>query len=62
MLLVPTVGGALPGLCGPAPARQRHDAIDGLSAGPVQPSAIGGVALAALAPLAFGAVLGPEAP
>ena len=63
VLLVPTVGGALAGLAvRRLPGGGGHDPIHGFSAGPVEPSAIAGVALAALATLAFGAVLGPEAP
>ena len=63
VLLLPTVGGAL---CGLAvlrlPGRGGHEPIAGFSAEPVQPRAIPGVVLAALASLSFGAVLGPEAP
>jgi H+/Cl- antiporter ClcA len=63
VLLIPTVGGLLAGLAvRHLPGRGGHDPIDGFSAKPVAPDAIAGVVLAALASLAFGAVIGPEAP
>lgn len=63
VLLVPTTGGMLAGLAvRRLPGGGGHDPVHGFTAGPVQPNAIGGVVLAALATLAFGAVLGPEAP
>ncbi len=63
VLLVPTLGGVLAGLAiRHLPGRGGHDPIDGFSAKPVAPDAIAGVVLAALASLAFGAVIGPEAP
>ena len=63
VLLVPTVGGVLAGLAiRHLPGRGGHDPINGFSAKPVAPDAIAGVVLAALASLAFGAVIGPEAP
>ncbi len=63
VLLVPTVGGVLAALAvHRLPGRGGHEPIKGFSSDPVQPSAIPGVVLAALASLAFGAVLGPEAP
>lgn len=63
VLLVPTVGGTLAGLAvRHLPGGGGHDPISGFSAGPVEPTAIVGVVSAALATLAFGAVLGPEAP
>lgn len=62
VLLVPTVGGTLAGLAvRHLPGGGGHDPISGFSAGPVEPTAIVGVVSAALATLAFGAVLGPEA-
>lgn len=63
VLLVPTVGAALVGLVvRKMPGEGGHEPIKGFSPSPVQPNAIAGVALAALGSLAFGAVLGPEAP
>ncbi|MGA7688273.1 MAG: chloride channel protein [Jiangellales bacterium] len=63
VLLIPTVGGVLAGLAVRHLAGGGgHDPIDGFSAKPVAPDAIPGVVLAALASLAFGAVVGPEAP
>jgi len=63
VLLVPTVGGVLSGLAvRRLPGRGGHEPIAGFSPDPVQPRAIPGVVLAALATLSFGAVLGPEAP
>ncbi len=63
VLLVPTVGGLLAGLAvRRLPGNGGHEPLHGFSADPVQPAAIPGVLLAALASLAFGAVLGPEAP
>lgn len=63
VLLIPTVGGLLAVLAvRHLPGRGGHDPIDGFSAKPVSPDAIPGVVLAALASLAFGAVIGPEAP
>jgi len=63
VLLVPTVGGLLAGLVvRHMPGKGGHEPINGFSPAPVLPSAIVGVVLAALATLAFGAVLGPEAP
>jgi len=63
VLLVPTVGGAFAGLAvRRLPGQGGHDPVNGFSAGLVQPNAIPGVVLAALASLAFGAVIGPEAP
>jgi H+/Cl- antiporter ClcA len=63
VLLVPTVGGLLAGLAVRwLPGNGGHEPLHGFSADPVQPAAIPGVVLAALASLAFGAVLGPEAP
>jgi H+/Cl- antiporter ClcA len=63
VLLVPTVGGALAGLAvRRLPGNGGHEPLHGVSASPVQPSAIPGVLLAALASLPLGAVLGPEAP
>lgn len=63
VLIVPAVGGLLAGLAiRHLPGRGGHDPINGFSAKPVQPDAIAGVVLAALASLAFGAVVGPEAP
>jgi H+/Cl- antiporter ClcA len=63
VLLVPTVGGVLSGLAvRRLPGNGGHEPIAGFSASPVQPSAVPGVVLAALATLSFGAVLGPEAP
>ena len=62
VLLIPTIGGVLAGLAvRTLPGTGGHDPIDGFSAKPVQPAAIAGVVLAALATLSFGAVLGPEA-
>jgi H+/Cl- antiporter ClcA len=63
VLLVPTVGGLLAGLAvRRLPGNGGHEPMHGFSPSPVQPSALPGVALAALATLPFGAVLGPEAP
>jgi len=63
VLLIPTLGGALAGLAvRHLPGKGGHDPVNGFSASPVQPNAIPSVVLAALASLAFGAVLGPEAP
>lgn len=63
VLLIPTIGGTLAGLAvRKLPGNGGHDPIAGFSAGQVSPNAIPGVVLAALATLAFGAVLGPEAP
>lgn len=63
VLLIPTVGGVLAGLAvRHLPGGGGHDPINGFSAKPVAPDAIPGVVLAALASLAFGAVVGPEAP
>lgn len=63
VLLVPTVGGLLAGLAvRRLPGNGGHEPLHGFSADPVQPAAIPGVVLAALATLSFGAVLGPEAP
>jgi H+/Cl- antiporter ClcA len=63
ILLVPTVGGALSALVvRRLPGHGGHEPIQGFSADPTPPAAIPGVALAALASLPFGAVLGPEAP
>ncbi len=63
VLLIPTIGGGLAGLAvRHLPGSGGHDPINGFSAKPVSPNAIPGVALAALASLAFGAVVGPEAP
>jgi H+/Cl- antiporter ClcA len=63
VLLVPTIGGVLAALAvRRLPGRGGHEPIAGFSSEPVRPSAIPGVVLAALASLAFGAVLGPEAP
>jgi H+/Cl- antiporter ClcA len=63
VLLVPTVGGLLSGLAvRRLPGHGGHEPIAGFSPDPVQPRAIPGVVLAALATLSFGAVLGPEAP
>ncbi len=47
---------SLPGNCGHSPSEGFHET------GPTMPIELPGVALAALATLAFGAVLGPEAP
>jgi hypothetical protein len=44
------------------PGDGGHRPLDGLAATPTPPSAAPGIALAALAPLAFGAVPGPEVP
>ena len=63
VVVIPTVGGVLSGLVVlKLPGRGGHEPIKGFSPDPVLPSAIPGVALAALASLSFGAVLGPEAP
>jgi H+/Cl- antiporter ClcA len=63
VLLIPTIGGTLAGLAiRHLPGNGGHDPINGFSAKPVAPNAILGVALAAVASLAFGAVIGPEAP
>jgi len=63
VLAIPTVGGVLAGLAvRKLPGHGGHEPIKGFSPSPVQPDAILGVVLAALATLAFGAVLGPEAP
>ena len=63
VLLIPTIGGVLAGLAiRHLPGGGGHDPINGFSAKPVAPDAIPGVVLAALASLAFGAVIGPEAP
>lgn len=63
VLLVPTVGGMLAGLAvRNLSGNGGHDPVTGFSAAPVQPEAIPGVVLAAFASLAFGAVIGPEAP
>ncbi|MEZ0070360.1 H+/Cl- antiporter ClcA [Streptacidiphilus sp. MAP12-20] len=44
------------------PGHGGHLPVDGLGGGPVLPSVVPGVVLAALASLSLGAVLGPEAP
>jgi H+/Cl- antiporter ClcA len=63
VLLIPTLGGVLAGLAvRHLPGGGGHDPVNGFSAKPVAPNAIPGVVLAALASLAFGAVVGPEAP
>jgi H+/Cl- antiporter ClcA len=63
VLLIPTIGGLLAGLAvRHLPGSGGHEPIKGFSPSPVQPNAILGVVLAALASLGFGAVLGPEAP
>ncbi len=63
VLLVPTIGGLLAGLAvRRLPGNGGHEPLHGFSPSPVPPSALPGVALAALATLPFGAVLGPEAP
>jgi H+/Cl- antiporter ClcA len=63
VLLLPTLGGALSALAvSRLPGRGGHEPIAGFRPDPVLPRAIPGVVLAALASLAFGAVLGPEAP
>jgi H+/Cl- antiporter ClcA len=60
---LPAVGGALVALVrARLPGDGGHEPIKGLSTEPTRLSAGPGVALAALATLAFGAVLGPEAP
>ena len=55
-LLVALCIRSLPGNCGHSPSGGFHES------GPTMPIELPGVALAALATLAFGAVLGPEAP
>jgi H+/Cl- antiporter ClcA len=57
------IGGALVAIAvSRLPGRGGHVPIDGLSAGPVPPSHLPGILLAALGGLPLGVVLGPEAP
>jgi H+/Cl- antiporter ClcA len=63
VIALPAVGGALVALVRKfLPGDGGHDPLKGLSTEPTQLSAAPGVALAAIATLMFGAVLGPEAP
>ena len=60
---LPTVGGVLVlGARKLLPGDGGHSPLKGIGGGPVAPSHAFGIALAALATLGFGAVLGPEAP
>jgi len=63
VIALPAIGGALVALVRIwLPGDGGHNPIDGLNTSPTQLSAGPGVALAAIATLSFGAVLGPEAP
>jgi chloride channel protein, CIC family len=63
VMALPAVGGAIVAFArSKLPGDGGHTPIRGLSAEPTPVSAAPGVALAAIGTLAFGAVLGPEAP
>ncbi|GIG36980.1 chloride channel protein [Cellulomonas pakistanensis] len=62
VLGLPLVGALLVAAARRLPGDGGHSPVAGLSMDPLPPVAAGGVALAALASLGFGAVLGPEAP
>ena len=63
VVLLPVVGAAIVVVARMfLPGDGGHKPLDGLGGGPVPPSHAFGIVLAATATLAFGAVLGPEAP
>ena len=63
VLLMPVVGAALVWAARSAlPGTGGHEPLEGISVQPTPLSYVPGIALAALGSLAFGAVLGPEAP
>lgn len=62
VLGLPVVAAVLVAAARRLPGDGGHDPVEGLSLAPLPPVAAGGVALAALAGLGFGVVLGPEAP
>src|SRR3954451_12690586 len=63
VLALPAIGGAIVALVRRGlPGDGGHEPLKGLSTQPTALAAAPGVALAALATLSFGAVLGPEAP
>ena len=63
VLLLPVVGAAVVVVARTLlPGDGGHTPLEGLGGGPVPPGHAFGIALAATATLAFGAVLGPEAP
>ncbi|MBT0993296.1 chloride channel protein [Cellulomonas sp. DKR-3] len=62
VLGLPMLGGVLVHLARMLPGDGGHSPIEGMSMGAVRPRDVGSVALAALATLPFGLVLGPEAP
>jgi chloride channel protein, CIC family len=63
VVLLPVVGAAIVVVARTFfPGDGGHSPLEGLGGGPAPPSHAFGIALAAIATLAFGAVLGPEAP
>ena len=62
VVLVPALAGVIVALAIRLPGHGGHTALEGLSIAPVAPSHLPGILLAALATLALGLVLGPEAP
>ena len=60
--LLPAAGGLLVAAARLLPGDEGHDPADGFSGGPTPPEYLPSALLAALASLAFGIVLGPEAP
>ena len=62
VIAIPTVGGVVVALAVRLPGGGGHTPLEGLGLQPPQPSHMAGILLAALATLASGIVLGPEAP
>jgi H+/Cl- antiporter ClcA len=62
VLGLPVAGAALVAAARALPGDGGHAPLGGLQTGPVPPSHAGSIALAAVASLGFGVVLGPEAP
>ncbi len=62
VLALPVVGGALVAAARRLPGDGGHPPLSGLHLGPTPPAHAAGIALAAVATLGFGLVLGPEAP
>jgi len=62
VVLVPGLAGLLVAAACRLPGGGGHSPLEGLSTGAVRPVEVPGILLAALATLAFGLVLGPEAP
>jgi H+/Cl- antiporter ClcA len=62
VLLLPAAGGLLTAAARLLPGDGGHDPLEGLGGGPTPPQYVPSALLAALASLAFGVVLGPEAP